>query len=506
MPDPATLPTGLPLLTLTLLALPLGAALIWLAPSPRHARWIALIAALADLLLALTVAWHFDAEQAGFQLLEQADWIPGLNVHYLVGVDGISVLFLPLTTLLFIAVIAASWTSARSMPRLYYTLLLLLESATLGIFCSLDLVLFFLFWELTLIPLYFLIGLWGAGPHRRYAAVKYTLFMLAGGVPLLFGFLLAALGHAELSGGGVPAGPAWDLRELIGTPLPPGTELTVFVLLLLGFAAKTPLFPLHTWLPVVGMEGPASVAALMTGLKLGAYGLIRFAVPLAPDAAQELHWLLTGLGTIGILYGALAAMAQTNLRRMLAYASMSHVGLVVLGIASFRLEGLQGALFLLLSFTPVAGGLFLLTGFLQHRLGSTDLIALGGAAKTMPLLAALFFVLALASLGVPGTSGFPAELLILMSALQTHTGAGLAALFAMVLGAAYLLSAYRRTFYGPLSSRVVARAVDLRPRELAVTALFTLLVLLAGLYPAVVLDITRQAGTLWIERLGAPGS
>ncbi len=504
MPEVTTVEAGFPLLSLLLLTLPLGALLIWLGPDPHKARWIALTTALVDLGLAMTLVSRFDSAQSGFQLVEQSGWIPTLNIQYLVGVDGISVLFLPLTVLLFIGVIAASWTSVRSMPRLYYTLLLLLESATLGIFCSLDLVLFFLFWELTLIPLYFLISLWGLGPNRRYAAVKYTLFMLAGGVPLLFGFLLLAFNHADFSGAGIPAGLIWDYRELLHTPLPHGLEVTVFILLLLGFAVKTPVFPLHTWLPVVGMEGPASVAALMTGLKLGAYGLIRFAVPLAPGAAQELHWLLAGLGVIGILYGALAAMAQTNLRRMLAYASISHVGLVLLGIASFNLQGIQGALFQLLNFTLVASGLFLLTGFLHQRLGSTDLISLGGAGRSMPLLAAFFFFFALASLGVPGTSGFPAEFLILMGTLQTHTGAGLAALFAMVLGAAYVLDSYRRTFYGPVGNDVVADALDLRRRELLVAVVFTALILLAGLYPAIVLEATWEASSLWVERLGTP--
>ena len=504
MTEVVTMTAGFPLISLMLLTLPLGVLLIWAVPNPRKARWIALMTVLLNLGLALALVWRFDSTEPGFQLVEQAGWIPTLNTQYLVGVDGISVLFLPLTVLLFIAVIVASWTSIRSMPRLYYSLLLLLYGATLGVFCSLDLILFFSFWELTLIPLYFLISLWGPGPQRRYAAVKYTLFMLAGGVPLLFGFLLLAFNHADLSGAGIPEGLIWDYRKLLDTPLPDSAEITVFLLLLLGFAVKTPLFPLHTWLPVVSMEGPASVAALMTGLKLGAYGLIRFTVPLAPSAAQEFHWLLAGLSVIGILYGALAAMAQTNLRRMLAYASMSHVGLVVLGIASFSLPGVQGALFQLLNFTLVAGGLFLMIGFLHHRLGSTDLIGLGGVGRSMPLLAGFFFLFALTSLGVPGTSGFPAELLILMAALLSHTGAGLAALFAMVLGAAYVLGSYRRTFFGPLKSRVVAEVVDLHQRELLVVVVFTLLILLAGLYPSLVLDATREASALWVQRLGLP--
>jgi NADH-quinone oxidoreductase subunit M len=496
--------TALPLLSLLLLSLPIGALLIWLVPNPLEARRVALITLVLDLLLALLIVARFDPGSAGFQMVEETSWIPSLNVYYRVGVDGISVLFLPLTVLLVLGVVAGSWNTVRTLPRLYYSLLLLLESVTLGVFCALDMVLFFLFWELSLIPLYFLISLWGVGPDRRYAAVKYTLFMLVGGVPLLFASLLLAFNHVELTGGLLPGDLVFDYRELLATPMAQSTQELVFLLLLAGFAVKTPVFPLHTWLPVVAMEGPVAVGALITGLKLGAYGLIRFAVPLAPAAAQELHWLLAGLGVIGVLYGAAAAIAQTNLRRMLAYASISHVGLVLLAIASFTLQGVQGAVFQVLNFTVVAGGLFLLTGSLRQRLGSTDVINLGGAGRSMPLLAAFFFVLALTSLGVPGTAGFPAEFLILVSALQSHTGAGLAALFAMVLGAAYVLDAYRRTFYGPVGNRVVANAQDLRPRELLVVALFAALCLGIGLYPEAVLETTREASILWVDRLGSP--
>jgi len=497
--------TDLPLLSLLMLTLPVGALLIWLVPDPRKARAVALGTLMLDLVFSLVVSSRFDPVLAGFQLVEEASWIPSLNVHYRVGVDGISVLFLPLTILLVLGVVVASWNTVRSLPRLYYSLLLLLESVTLGVFCALDTVLFFLFWELTLIPLYFLISLWGIGPDRRYAAVKYTLFMLVGGVPLLFAFLLLAFNHADVSGGALPGALMFDYTELLATPVPHHVEVVVFLLLLAGFAVKTPVFPLHTWLPVVAMEGPVAVAALMTGLKLGAYGLIRFAVPLAPAAAQEMHWLLAALGVIGVLYGALAAIAQTNLRRMLAYASISHVGLVLLGIASFNLQGVQGALFQLLNFTVVAGGLFLLTGFLHQRMGTTELIHLGGVGRSMPLLAAFFFVFALASLGVPGTAGFPAEFLILMGTLKSHTGAGLAALFGMVLGAAYLLDSYRSTFYGPVSNGVVAEAVDLRRRELWIAVAFIALILMVGLYPSVVIDTTREASTQWVERLGQVG-
>jgi NADH-quinone oxidoreductase subunit M len=495
--------SGLPLLSLMIVILPLGAALIWLVPDPRQARRIALLTALLDLAITLVVVAGFDHETGGLQYIERRPWIPTLQVDYYLGIDGLSVLFLPLTVLLFSGVILASWTSVRTLPRLYYTLLLILESATLGIFCALDTILFFLFWELTLVPTFFLISLWGVGPHRRYAAVKYTLMMLAGGVPLLFGFLLLAFNHAGLTGGAVPAELAFEYPVLLKTPLPAETETAVFFLLLLGFAVKAPVFPLHTWLPTVAMEGPAAIAAIMTGLKLGVYGLIRFTVPLAPAAAQEYHWLIAGLGVIGLLYGALMALSQTNLRRMLAFSSLSHVGLVLVGIAAFNQQGIQGALYQLLNFTVVASGIFLLSGFLHHRVGSTDIISLGGVARSMPLLAAFYLLFGLAGMGVPGTSGFPAEFLLIVSALETHTGAGLAALAGLVLGAAYFLGIYRRAFLGPAHNSAVIDAVDLRPRELAVVVPLSILILAGGLFPDLVLDLTRQAGEHWVSSLPA---
>ncbi len=492
-------------LTWLLLAYPVGALLVWLAPRPESARSVALLAHAVGLGLAVLVLVGFDGNQSSFQMVNRAAWMPSLNIEYAVGVDGISVLFLPATALLFLGVTLASWNSARAtehkLPRLYHSLLLLQAGATLGVFCAVDVMLFFLFWELSLVPFYFLVSLWGAGPQRSYAATKYTLIMFAGGVPLLFGFIVLAFNHAALGGSGIPAGLSFDLVTLLNTPMPDHLEWAVFLLLFLGFAVKTPVFPLHTWLPLLSMEGPVAVVALLTGLKLGAYGLIRFAVPLAPEAAHELHWLLAGLGAFGLLYGAVAALAQTNLRAMLAYSSLSHVGLVLLGIASFNLQGVQGAVLQLLNFTLVAGGLFLITAFLHQRLGSTDVLSLGGAARSMPLLASLFLFFGLAGMGVPGTSGFPAELLILISAIQTHTGAGLSALFGMVVGAGYFLNLYRRAFLGPLHNPAVAAASDLRPRELALLLAFAALILGFGLYPTPLLEIIRPAAEAWATRL-----
>jgi NADH-quinone oxidoreductase subunit M len=492
----------LPLLSALLLSYPVGALLIWLVPRAVSPRILALTVNGVGLTLSVLTVIAFDHALPGFQLRESAAWIPSLNIHYAVGVDGLSVLFLPATALLFLGVTLASWNGARYLPRLYFSLLLLQAGATVGVFCALDTMLFFFFWESSLIPIYFLVSLWGVGPHRGYAAAKYTLIMFAGGVPLLFGFLILAFNHAAHGAAGLPGGLGFDLPSLLATPIPHGLEMTVFLLLLLGFAVKTPVFPLHTWLPLLAMEGPVAVVALLAGLKLGAYGLIRFAVPLAPDAAHSLHWLLAGLGVIGLVYGAVTALAQTNLRTMLAYAGLSHVGLVLLGIAAFSLQGIQGAVMQLLNFTVVAGGAFLLTAFLRRRLGSTDIANMGGAARSMPLLASFFLFFGLAGMGVPGTSGFPAELLILLATLKTHAGAGLAALFAMVLSAAYFLDLYRRAFFGPVTSPAVAQALDLRPRELLLMLVLAALILGFGLFPGALLELIEPSAEAWAARLG----
>ncbi|MBK8336438.1 MAG: NADH-quinone oxidoreductase subunit M [Sterolibacteriaceae bacterium] len=493
---------ALPFLSLLLL-IPVGGALaVWLWPQPARVRIVAAAAMGAELLVAIALVGCFDRSDPGFQHVERGPWIPSLNIEFLVGVDGISLLFLPLTVLLFIGVIVASWNFRRALPRLYYSLLLLQLAATIGVYCALDTLLFFLFWELSLLPLYFLVSLWGVGPNRRFAAAKYTLIMLASGVPLLFGFVTLAFNHAQVSGAALPGGLAFDLPTLLATPVSGSLQLIVFLLLLAGFAAKTPVFPLHTWLPALAMEGPVGVSALLVGLKLGVYGLIRFAVPLAPDIARELHWLLAGLGTVGILYGAVTALVQTNLRRMLAYAGLSHVGLVLLGIASFSIQGIEGALMQTLNFVLVAGGLFLLTGFLYRRTGSTDTVSLGGAIHSMPRLGGLFLLFLLAAIGVPGTSGFPAEFLLIVATLNSHTGAGLAALFGAVIGAGYALGMYRRIFLGPQTNPAVAQAHDLRPAEFGLALCYATVIVTIGFWPSLVLDLIAPAAKLWAGRVG----
>lgn len=492
---------GFPLLSLAILLPLLGAIATGGTRNVKLAKEIALVIAGCELLLTLLIVQSFNANNGGFQLVEKYPWIPLLNIDYLVGVDGISVLFLPMSALLTLTAIIASWNSVQHSPRFHFALLLALEGITIGVFTALDTVLFFLFWELTLPPFFFLIGLWGIGSHRRGAAMKYTLFMLFGGVPLLLAIVILALNHATAVGGVIPHDLSFSLPVLLETPLAADLQILVFLLLLLGFGVKAPLVPFHTWLPTAAMEGPVHVTAILTGLKLGAYGILRFTMPLAPAAAVEYSWILGILGTVTLIYGALIALQQTNLRRLLAYASISHVGLVVVGIASLNIQGLQGAIFQLLNFSLVASSLILVTGMIQHRLGSTEIIHLGGLAKVMPRLTCFYFLFTLASIGVPGTNGFPAELLLIIGALKADSSLGVAALLGAVLGAAYMLSYTRRAFFGPITHPVVSQAQDLHLRELALLCIPALLVLVFGFFPDSVLHINQIASEAWLSRL-----
>lgn len=480
--------SDLPLLTLLLLAPLAGLPMVWSVPRYNAARDGAILASLVALLLSLLIVVSFDAGQSGFQMTDSLPWIPALNIHFRLGVDGLSLLFLPATTLLFsAAMIAARPDQHRS--RFYFSMILLLEFAVLGVFLAIDALFFFLCWELTVVPIYFLVALWGVGARRQQAATQYTLLMLAGGVPLLFGLLIPALSLPQL---------AFDLPTLLASPLSHGTQFVVFLLLLVGFGVKAPLPPLHTWLPKLAMEGPPAVVALIAGIKLGLYGLMRFAIPLAPEAAASLHWLLAGIGVVAALHGALAALAQTNLRVMLAYAGVSHVGLVLLGLASFTEHGVQGALLLTVSLVFATGGGFLAASFLQLRIGSCEVQNLGGVFATMPRLAVFFLLCGLAGLGLPGTAGFPGEWLVLLATLQTHTGAGIAALAAMVFGGAYFMGLYRKAFFGPATRPAVATADDLLVRERWAAVIVGAMILIFGFWPQPVLDLTRVGVQAWL--------
>jgi NADH-quinone oxidoreductase subunit M len=293
----------------------------------------------------------------------------------------------------------------------------------------------------------------------------------------------------------------FDLPTLLATPLPESTTVSGVPVAARRLRRQGAAGALHTWLPSLAMGAPAAVTALLVGLKLGAYGLIRFAIPLAPIAARDLHWLLAGFGTVAILYGGVAALVQSNLRSVLAYASLAHVGLVLLGLAAFSVSALQGVLLQLLNFSLAAGGSFLALSFLQRRTASTDISQLGGLLRSMPVLSGFFLLFGLAGIGLPGTSGFPGELLIIVAALHTHTGAGLAALFGMVLAAAGFLAPFRQAFLGPTRNPDVADADDLLPREVAVLLVPSLLILAVGVYPLPILELIRPAAEAWVAAL-----
>jgi NADH-quinone oxidoreductase subunit M len=493
-------PAHFPLLS-SLIILPLlGAIATGLASNKDRARKTACFFAIVELLGSLLVLHWFNPDDGHFQLLESHAWIPSINVEYLVGVDGISVLFLPMTALVTLMAIVASWNSIQHLEPFHYALLLALEGITIGVFTALDMVQFFLFWELTLPPIFFLIGLWGIGPQRRMAAVKYTLFMLFGGAALLIAIVILAL-NTDLPTDGIGTQLVFSLPVMLEKPLPDELQGTVFLLLLLAFAVKTSLIPFHTWMPTVAMEGAPHTTALLVGLKLGVYGIIRFTMPLAPSAAVQYSWILGVLGAITLIYGALIALYQTNLRRLLAYASVSHVGLVIIGIASLNMQGIQGALFQLFNFTIVASSLMLIAGFIQHRLGSTEVVHLGGLAKVIPKLTCFYFIFTLASIGVPGTSGFPAELLLIISALVAHPSLGIAALAAAVLGAAYMLDFTRKAFFGPIIHQTVQQCQDLRRRELMLLCVPVLLVLVFGLFPNLILHTHEKAADMWLSQI-----
>jgi len=488
-----------PILSLMVLVPLAGALIIGFCANIRLAKAIALTTASLVMLASVWLVYVFNPGDGGLQLLERQVWIPGLHVEYLLGVDGISVLFLPLTALLTLMSIAASWHSAHS--RLYFALLLVLEAASLGVFSALDLVLFFVFWQLTLPPLFFLIGLWGLDPLRHNAASKYLLVSICGGLPLLLAFIILAVNHATQINANLPVDLSFSFPVLLETQLPDNLQGIVFILLLVGFAAKAPLVPFHTWLPQAAMAGPAPVMALLISLKLGTYGILRYAMALAPAAAVEYDWVLGIIGAITLIYGALLTLQQSNLRRLLAFASISHVGLVIIGIASLNMQGIQGALLQLLNFTLVAGVLMLLAGFVQQRLGSTDLHHLGGLAKAMPKLTGFYFLFVLAGLGMPGTSVFPADLLLVLGALQAHPSLGITALAGAVLSAACLLAFSRRAFLGEATKTAAGQAQDLRPHELALLVAALLLVLLGGLFPNSLLGINQKAAEVWLTRL-----
>lgn len=491
----STAQTGFPLLS-ALVALPmLGAVGMLALRDDRSAQRAAMAVVALTLLLSLMVLGGFQNGSADFQLVERLDWLPTMGVSYHLGVDGLSVLFLPLTAALFLAILAAAPAVSRDR-RAYLACLLLLLSSTLGVYLSLDLILFFCFFELALVPSFWLIKTWGQGNDRRQAASRYTVYMLLGSLPILVGFVLLGVHHAEAG-----QGLSFDLVQLLRTERDLATQTLVFGLLAVGFAVKGPALPFHTWMPSAVVEGPVAMGAYLVGLKIGAYSFLRFVIPLAPAASAEYAPWVIGVELLAIVYAGLIALVQPNLRRLLVFASVSHVGLVIVAAFALNPTAWQGALLLMVNAGIATAGLFLCAGFLQRRLGSTDVHMMGGLARRMPRLAAVSFVVGLGLIGVPGTSGFGGELLAMTGAYQAAPWYGIVAATGVLLSAAYFLWFYQRAFFGPLrDTPMQGRAVDLDGRETTVAVALMASVFFVGLMPGSLTRMTEASTVAMTQR------
>ena len=494
-----------PILT-SLVALPIAGALALLLVKDDEGnagaiRRIALIVSGLVFVEALLLWYRFDPSSADFQFVEHRAWIPAFGISYSVGVDGISLFLLVLTAFLTPLALLSSWESIHKKTRAFSMCILLLESAMLGVFVSIDLFLFYVFWDAMLIPMYFLIGVWGY-ERRVYASVKFILYTMAGSVLML----LAILGLATLASTTTGAY-TFDLVTLYSLQVPAHLQFWFFLAFALAFAIKVPLFPFHTWLPDAHVEAPTAGSVILAGvlLKMGTYGLVRFAFPLFPLAASYFAPYLAGLAVIGIIYGALVAMVQPDLKKLVAYSSVSHMGFIVLGIAAMTTEGVQGAVYQMLNHGISTGGLFLIVGMLSDRRHTRAIAAFGGLKKVAPRLVAVFLLVTLSSIGLPGLNGFVGEFLILLGTFMWSPKFAVLAATGVVLSATYMLWMFQRVNYGPVAKEN-ASFPDLRPREWVEILPIVFAAILMGVLPNLFLRPIEPSVNHMIEhvRQGAP--
>ncbi len=439
-----------------------------------NARWAALWTSLIVFVLSLVLWARFDTGTSGFQFQESLAWLPEFGVGYRMGVDGISVLFVLLSTALVPVCILASWEAITSRVREYMLAFLVLETMMVGMFSAQDFVVFYMFFEGVLIPMFLIIGVWG-GPRRVYASFKFFLYTLAGSILMLLA-LLAVWYHAGTT----------DLAVLMGTPFPARMQFWLFLAFFASFAVKVPMWPVHTWLPDAHVEAPTAGSVILAGvlLKMGAYGFLRFSVPMLPQASQSFAPLMFALGVIAVIYTSLVAFAQTDMKKLIAYSSVAHMGVVVIGIFTFNAQGIQGALFQMLSHGIVSAALFLCVGVIYDRIHTRDILRYGGLAGRMPAYALFFMVFTMASVGLPGTSGFVGEFLVLVGAFKVSLYLAYLGSFGMILGAVYMLYLYRRVVFGKLTRDDLRGILDLSPREVAIFAPLVGLTLWMGIYPS----------------------
>jgi NADH-quinone oxidoreductase subunit M len=478
-----------------------GFAVLGLNDRVRAAKWLSLIVSGAALALSIPLFGDFKIGTAAMQFVERAPWISTIHAEYYIGVDGISMPLILLTTFTTVLIVIASWTNVEKRVAQYFAAFLILEGLMIGVFAALDAALFYVFWEAMLIPMFIIIGVWG-GPRRVYATIKFFLYTFIGSV-----LMLVALIYLYLKSG------TYELAAFQRMPLTLNEQIFIFFAFLAAFAVKVPMWPVHTWLPDAHVEAPTGgsvvLAAIM--LKMGGYGFLRFSLPIAPDASRQLDWLIITLSLIAVLYIAFVALAQRDMKKLIAYSSIAHMGFVTLGMfIGFQIVahtgrtsgielGLDGAVVQMLSHGLVSGAMFLCVGVMYDRVHSREISAYGGVINTMPKFAAFMVLFALANSGLPGTSGFIGEFMVILASFRANVWYAFLAATILVLGAAYTLWLVKRVIYGPVANEKVAALKDLNGRESLVLSALAAAVLLVGIWPAPLLDAMR-ASTLHLAQ------
>jgi NADH-quinone oxidoreductase subunit M len=491
---------GLPIgyISVLLLIPVLGAVLLTFVPRRQNLTLfnLAVLVSGIDFLWSVKIFALFDGGTGDMQLVERSPWMPGFGIQYLVGIDGISLFLVLLTTLLMPVAILASW-SVKDRLKEYLIFMLLLETGMLGAFVALDLFLFYVFWEVMLVPMYFLIGVWG-GPRRIYAALKFVVYTMTGSLLMLVAIIYLATRHAQ-----VEQALTFDLLKLYGLHLPLDQQIWLFLAFALSFAIKVPLFPFHTWLPDAHVEAPTAGSVILAGvlLKLGTYGFLRFAIPLFPDAAMAVAPIIVALAVIGIIYGAVVAMMQSDIKKLVAYSSVSHLGFVMLGLFALNIQGVQGSVYQMLNHGLSTGALFLLVGMIYDRRHTRLISEFGGLWKQLPIFSAMLMVITFSSIGLPGLNGFIGEFLILLGSFGVRPLWTAAATTGVILGAIYMLWMYRRVIFGPLVNAANEKLSDLNPREIALLVPILFFVVFMGIYPTPFLQRMAPSVELTLKRI-----